>query len=729
MAAPRHISRLPTATRKNKFKFEKGKHHVEGTWRKDGKHDGRVGRLDEHTMGYYRRVADTIKDGFPDEIEQGLFLDNVFNQMETEEVKLCQNQTVSRILEDILLLAQPTHLRRFLTGVLEEFEVVVKDRFAGHVIQRALLQTTKFLDDEDEGAVLQEKVLSMADLLITNLTTVLMDTYGNHILRTMVQVLGGFKVPDLVARSRLSREQQDKETNREIEKLLTKVPERMQQRLKKITNTILSAENFNEYVLHRTSSPVLEVLLLILQQSYPGLCHRLCQAILKKSKVMSKNPSQSDQRVPVVLTDNVGSHLFEIVIEVISDESFSEVYSQCFSHHLLGMALHPVANFVLQKLIKRAAKEEEFSEIFDKLLANIEAILGVNHMGVVLRLAEACIHHPAKQSDFLKGLLSAFNCWEPRKRQATCVLLIAGMVTHEVFFSESKEDQEQDKATKPGLSEVNLHGSLLLQQLLKFSHCGPIIAGFMALQDADLIAMACSPSGSYLLEAFMTSSMVSEKKKDRLGAQLKTNCFKIACHKTGSRCVEAIFKAASLRTKSTLVQALAEKDKQLQSDHFGKFVHRNCAVGLFKLRQRDWEELQGRESRKRKLFADIIGDDQSSKTKKKISVDDIMKPVSKYPDELMALEIAEESKESSEDDDIDDIFRKISKPASMLSESPHKDAKRKRSSKAKESRQYVDTEHGEPTAKVDETDSQSSMTPAKKSKKAPKKRKRKDVSS
>ena len=64
-------------------------------------------------------------------------------------------------------------------------------------------------------------------------------------------------------------------------------------------------------------------------------------------------------RVPVVFADVIGSRLFEVVLQVISSDLLSEVFPKCFSKHLVDMALHPVANFVLQKLITRAAQEEE----------------------------------------------------------------------------------------------------------------------------------------------------------------------------------------------------------------------------------------------------------------------------------------------------------------------------------------------------------------------------------
>ena len=37
----------------------------------DEKGSGRIGRLDDDTMGYYRRVSETINEGFQDKTEQG----------------------------------------------------------------------------------------------------------------------------------------------------------------------------------------------------------------------------------------------------------------------------------------------------------------------------------------------------------------------------------------------------------------------------------------------------------------------------------------------------------------------------------------------------------------------------------------------------------------------------------------------------------------------------------
>ena len=52
------------------------------------------------------------------------------------------------------------------------------------------------------------------------------------------------------------------------------------------------------------------------------------------------------------------------------------------------------------------------------------------------------------EDEFLQAVLSAFHCWEPKERQSTCVRLIAGMATHEVFFKQATESEESDEPKK-----------------------------------------------------------------------------------------------------------------------------------------------------------------------------------------------------------------------------------------------------------------------------------------
>ena len=102
-----------------------------------------------------------------------------------------------------------------------------------------------------------------------------------------------------------------------------------------------------------------------------------------------------------------------------------------------------------------------------------------------------------------------------RRVKAKKLLSRLSQSDYNIFFS------PQPKQTKKSLT-INFHGSLLLQQLLKFKNCGSVSAGFLALTPDDLVAMACDSAGSFLLEAFMASG-ASDKKKDKLIEKLKVS--------------------------------------------------------------------------------------------------------------------------------------------------------------------------------------------------------------
>lgn len=97
------------------------------------------------------------------------------------------------------------------------------------------------------------------------------------------------------------------------------------------------------------------------------------------------------------------------------------------------------------------------------------------------------------------------------------------------------------------------------------------------------------------------------------------SCFQIACNKHGSRTIEGIFKASSIKSKFVIAETLAERESHLLSHTFGRFVHRNLSLGHLRNRKQEWKSIQMKEAQKRKLFADIVGREPSSK-KRQISI-------------------------------------------------------------------------------------------------------------
>jgi hypothetical protein len=67
----------------------------------------------------------------------------------------------------------------------------------------------------------------------------------------------------------------------------------------------------------------------------------------------------SKLELPKNVVSEVGSHLVEQFLVVVSDEQFDRTYQQFMRGHSLEMAQHPIANFVLQKLISQSRTKEQ----------------------------------------------------------------------------------------------------------------------------------------------------------------------------------------------------------------------------------------------------------------------------------------------------------------------------------------------------------------------------------
>ena len=69
------------------------------------------GKLDEDTLSYFKRVESVIKDDdFDDEEAKAIFIENVFTQIDGNELALCCNQSMSRVFERLLEFFNSTQL-------------------------------------------------------------------------------------------------------------------------------------------------------------------------------------------------------------------------------------------------------------------------------------------------------------------------------------------------------------------------------------------------------------------------------------------------------------------------------------------------------------------------------------------------------------------------------------------------------------------------------------------
>jgi len=81
--------------------------------------------------------------------------------------------------------------------------------------------------------------------------------------------------------------------------------------------------------------------------------------------------------------------------------------------------------------------------------------------------------------------------------------------------------------------------------------------------------------------------------------------------------LDAIWKVSSLKTRLLLVNDLSKGLSRLKGDQHGRFIVTNYGLELFKHHPDDWSTAQSKEMTTKKLFADILGDEEPPSKKSK----------------------------------------------------------------------------------------------------------------
>ncbi|CAH1780510.1 unnamed protein product, partial [Owenia fusiformis] len=602
---------------------------------------GRVGRLDDNVLGYYRKVSETIQGEFETQEEKDLFLNNVIKQLATECISVSRNQTASRIIEQLIAVSNATQLQVLMKAFSTDWYTVCMDRFASHVVQALILHSPQYFKEKtkdsepndgnnnDDGnnntdaeGSIKDLFTSFSKLVMANLPEFIIHTYASHIVRVVIEVLCGVRVDEHIVRSKISRNQNNKgphgPSDKKAQVSIANSEEEFKPILKELAARIVSLSEIREHVKNATASPVIQTLLLVLSKKGPKRCHKIINQIFLEEASLG-----------TLAEDEIGSHMVELVLSVLDSEHYDSAYQQHFKGKLLQLALHHTGNFVVQTLLSKAHTKEQFEAMYKELSHHIEDILAANHMGVIVKIAETCVRLGTRQDKFYKNITKAFHCHKPEERQQHVVRLLTSLTAYEVYFGlevkpteESDEGDEKDtKAAEPTpvekeLTVFNYHGSMLLQQLLKFGNPKSLVTSILSLTQRELTSMACNPIACHIIESFIKSPSIGETSHDKLYTKLQGCYSVIACDRTGSRVIDTLWNCAILKHKFIMAENLAKESEKLRNNNFGKFVFRNCGIHNFIHRRQDWKENQKGNIRKRKIL-DGIFDDEKPQNKKR----------------------------------------------------------------------------------------------------------------
>ncbi|XP_020509074.2 nucleolar protein 9 [Labrus bergylta] len=576
-----------------------------------GQGDGGRKRLDAMSVGYFRRVGERLSEGFEDREERDIFVENVLAEVKGKALLVAKDQTGSITLQRLLPLSSPDQVGELLVELGgesgSEFKEVSCDKCGGHIVESAVRQmsrwtesskkepsaTTEEEEEEEGSAVLEAQVLSVSQVVRENCPEFIKHVHGSHVVRTLLHVLAGCLGPP-------RSESRPGAKERNVAPQLTdfEIPTSFWYELKNLTETLM--ENVNLSVTDAAASAVFQTMLTVCHRKRPKLCKQLLKRITEYLASRSAAPGVSP--LLVFLKDQASSRLIETIIQLSHKSLLRDLYRNHLQGHLVDLALHPIANFPVQRLTAASAKYQLFLKLFDELIQGVEAILASGHMGVIVQLAQSCAESEEKQEDLMQSLLRAFHCAEPGSRHVSCLPLFMSLLTYDVYYH--SETAEGGTQTEVPLSSICYHGSLLVQALARFKERSLLLSSLRTLSPADLLTMASHPSGSHVLQALITTS--SDKGRGKILKRLEGQYVQMACSRLGSRVLEAIWNGASVSHRHNIAQELVSSESQLRSDQFARHVWAKFALSHFIHRRAHWQEIQTGESKKRKLFSEIL---------------------------------------------------------------------------------------------------------------------------
>uniref|UniRef100_S4R7L2 NOP9 nucleolar protein n=1 Tax=Petromyzon marinus TaxID=7757 RepID=S4R7L2_PETMA len=354
---------------------------------------------------------------------------------------------------------------------------------------------------------------------------------------------------------------------------------------------------------------VLQTALLVLHASDPKLGRRLCTSLL--DGLTPRKSSLVSYSVLTLMKDRVGSRVLERIVEVGNPKLLRRLHKETLQGNLLPLALHPLGNFVVQRLLQ-CCSEKLFPRLCSELVPAVKEIMAEGHMGVVTRLAQAAGRLGVLQKECLQQLLVAFHCAE-KSRRKSCALPFACLLTWDMLYGESGTEQPEsfESCTSPPPpivcgAQVNYHGSVLLQVLLGFSEPALVSSSLLSLPSAQLSALCCCAAGSHVIDAFMGSGTVSRKHKGKLLQQLKDQLRTLATNKHGSRVLDRLWAKSGVKQREEVAQELAACWTDLRRDPIGRFVVRNLCLENFVRRPEEWKQHQASQEKKRKALSEIL---------------------------------------------------------------------------------------------------------------------------
>lgn len=258
----------------------------------------------------------------------------------------------------LLPFANDASLLHYIEIIGNDLRRLCGDRFASHVVESLITESCKRSLIEDYESETKSKykdfTIKVAKFLLNNLEDYIWDTYGNHILRTVIRSL-----------SNLPKEDDSKNTNNITKKepVTAVVPDEYAELVKDYGERLIAWPQFKDLPYEELTSGFLQIMLKALKEMHPKLLKKYLKKLLDDSFAVQREGDEAEKsgKLPDVFSSKPAMMLLERSLQVASSKLYTQLYCKCFTGNLATLAKTRNTNFAVQKLISNCNEKVEVS--------------------------------------------------------------------------------------------------------------------------------------------------------------------------------------------------------------------------------------------------------------------------------------------------------------------------------------------------------------------------------
>ncbi|KAF4925703.1 Nucleolar protein 9 [Colletotrichum viniferum] len=593
------------------------------------------GMLADEEQEYFRRADEMLElNQFPSPEDRDIFLHSVYKEAQGKELKLASSQSLSRLMERLILLSNTKQKKQIFNAFATHFLSLVQHRFASHCCETLFLQSAPVVTQELGGVVPEEKIeedtemldgeepveeSTMENLFLMTLDEfeqhmgfLLTDRFGSHTLRVLLVVLSGRPLEDAATKSLLKSKKKEHITvhgananTQDLNTQLRAVPESFTMATKKIIQDAVSGMDFTSLRVlakHPTGNPLLQLLLELdislnhkndksSASNQDSLLYRL---LPDAPKSLSDTTSEAADFVNSMVYDQIGSRLLETLITHCPGKIFKALSHNFFGERIATYVRNDIASYPALRALNRFSKDD-LVEAAKKILPIVPTLITKHRYNVLKTLFERCEARQAyeEKAALTKAVTDALGGNPKDLIPKLCHLVEEAPEEEEQKFQQSQAPQNK--------TAIAAHGAHLASTMCKTPGQPSKVAqkSLMALPSDLLYQLATQsmPKMGVLTTALASPAAPQNEffHKALVGA-LAPHVGDLAQSQTGHNVVNAIVdipsqgkdRSVPLHVKQTIMASLAEHERTLRESWFGRSVWRTWKGDMWKTRRSDW---------------------------------------------------------------------------------------------------------------------------------------------